>query len=346
MKKLLENELYKEDLKKLTGLDLPWEKLENSSIMISGSTGMIGTFMIDALFAKNIGIKIYALGRNAEKAKERFDTYWDRDDFEFIACDINEPLDIDVKQVDYIFHAASSTHPRAYATVPIATVTANIIGTNNLLSFAAEHGTKRFVFASSVEIYGENRGDTEYFAEDYCGYIDSNTLRAGYPESKRAGEALCQAYIAEKNLEVVLPRLSRAYGPTLLASDTKALSQFLHKGIAGEDIVLKSEGNQFYSYSYVADAVSGVLYTMLLGENGGAYNIADPASDIKLKDLAGIIADYAGRKVVFELPDATERAGYSTATKAVLDSSKLKKLGWEPMYDIKQGITRTMDMLR
>ena len=346
MKKLLENELYKEDLKKLTGLDLPWEKLENSSIMISGSTGMIGTFMIDALFAKNIGIKIYALGRNAEKAKERFDTYWDRDDFEFIACDINEPLDIDVKQVDYIFHAASSTHPRAYATVPIATVTANIIGTNNLLSFAAEHGTKRFVFASSVEIYGENRGDTEYFAEDYCGYIDSNTLRAGYPESKRAGEALCQAYIAEKNMEVVLPRLSRAYGPTLLKTDTKALSQFLHKGIAGEDIVLKSEGNQFYSYSYVADAVSGVLYTMLLGENGGAYNIADPASDIKLKDLAGIIAEYAGRKVVFELPDATERAGYSTATKAVLDSSKLKKLGWKPMYDIKQGITRTMDMLK
>ena len=345
MKKLLENKLYQEDLKKIAELDLPWEKLENSSFMISGATGMIGTFMIDALLAKDIGIKIYALGRNAEKARERFDSYFDREDFEFISCDINMPLDIDVESVDYIFHAASSTHPRAYATVPISTITANIIGTNNLLAFAAEHKTKRFVFASSVEIYGENRGDTEYFSEDYCGYIDSNTLRAGYPESKRAGEALCQAYIKEKNMEIVLPRLSRAYGPTLLPSDTKALSQFLHKGIAGEDIVLKSEGNQFYSYSYVSDAVSGVLYTLLLGENGAAYNIADPSSDIRLKDLAAIIADYAGRKVVFELPDATERAGYSTATKAVLDSSRLKELGWKPMYDIKQGITRTMDML-
>ena len=205
---------------------------------------------------------------------------------------------------------------------------------------------KRFVFASSVEVYGENRGDTDKFREDYCGYIDCNTLRAGYPESKRAGEALCQAYKKEKGIEVVLPRLSRTYGPTLLASDTKAISQFIHKGVDREDIVLKSEGTQLYSYSYVSDAVSGILYTMLLGENGEAYNIADEGSDITLRDLAALIAEYAGKKVVFELPDETERAGYSTATKALLDNSKIRELGWSSDVDIRKGITRTIEMLR
>lgn len=171
-------------------------------------------------------------------------------------------------------------------------------------------------------------------------------MRAGYPESKRCGEALCQAYIRQKGLDVVIPRLTRSYGPTLLKSDTKALSQFLHKGITGEDIVLKSAGTQYYSYTYVADAVSGLLTVLLKGECGQAYNIADDASDIMLKDLAAIIAGYAGKKVVFEIPDVVESAGYSKATKARLESAKLQKLGWYAKFDIKNGIERTIEMLK
>ena len=248
--------------------------------------------------------------------------------------------------VDYILHLASNTHPMQYSTDPIGTITTNIVGVQNLLDFAVEHHTTRFAFASSNEVYGENRGDAEKFDEKYCGYIDCNTMRAGYPESKRCGEALCQAYKAQKGLDIVIPRLTRSYGPTLLKTDTKALSQFLHKGVAGEDIVLKSAGTQFYSYLYVMDSVSGLLTVLLNGESGEAYNISNDASDIMLKDLAAIIADYAGKKVVFEIPDAVESAGYSKATKARLDSSKLNSLGWKAKYDIKTGIVRTMEMLK
>ncbi len=344
--RFLEMEEYLADLDAVCDQKLPWDELSGKTIMISGATGMIGSFLIDVLFRKNIGIKVVALGRNENKAKDRFEEYWDDPDFSFFSCDITSPIKSDIGHVDYIFHAASSTHPKAYSTMPIATITANISGTQNLLDFGCENGMKRFVFASSVEVYGENRGDVDKFDESYCGYIDCNTLRAGYPESKRAGEALVQAYIKEKEIEAVIPRLSRSYGPTLLASDTKAISQFIHKGVAGEDIVLKSEGTQLYSYSYVADAVSGVLFTMLLGENKEAYNISDKDSDITLRDLAAIIAEYAGKEVVFELPDETERAGYSTATKALLDSSKLQKLGWKSMFDMKKGLTRTIEMLK
>ncbi len=114
----------------------------------------------------------------------------------------------------------------------------------------------------------------------------------------------------------------------------------------GENIVLKSAGTQYYSYTYVADAVSGFLTVLLNGESGEAYNIADEASDIMLKDLAKIIAEFAGTEVVFELPDETEKAGYSKATKARLDGSKLKKLGWNAKYGIKQGLVRTLKMMK
>ena len=215
----------------------------------------------------------------------------------------------------------------------------------HMLDFAVDHHATRFVFASSNEIYGENRGDTELFDESYCGYIDCNTLRAGSPESKRCGEALCQAYKKQKGVDVVVARLTRSFGPTLQLTDTKALTQFLKNGLSKENIVLKSAGTQYYSYTYAADAVTGLLTVLLQGESGAAYNVADQSCDIQLKDLAKMIADIAGTEVIFDLPNETEAAGFSKATKARLDGSRLKQLGWHISFGIGEGIERTLALL-
>ncbi len=349
---IYDSSIYMDDVKTIANADYNWEKLKDKSLAISGATGMIGSFLVDVLMYRNRNVNqnitVYAFGRNEEKAKKRFGKYFEDTNFVFVKQDINIPIKDNAlgNKIDYIIHAASNTHPVAYASDPIGTISANVIGTSNLLEWATTVSCERFVFLSSVEIYGENKGDTDKFAEDYLGYIDCNTLRAGYPESKRTGEALCQAYIKQKGLDIVIPRLSRCYGPTMLSSDTKALSQFINKGIAGEDIILKSEGTQLYSYAYMADAVSGIIKLMLDGECGGAYNVVSDASDIMLKDLAKIIADYVGKKVIFELPDETEREGYSKATKATLNSDKIKKTGWKPLFDIETGLHHTIDVLR
>lgn len=348
---IYENKLYIEDLEYVSNLNLSWDKLKNSSILISGATGLIGSFIVDTIMLKNkngLNCKIYALGRNKEKAEKRFLYGNEKDDlFEFVQYDINKPLvRDDIGKIGYVLHLASNTHPMQYATDPIGTITTNVFGTYNMLEFAYSHDADRSLFTSSNEIYGENRGDVEMFDEDYCGYINSNTLRAGYPESKRVSEALCQAYISQKGMDIVIPRPTRSYGPNLLKSDTKALTQFLTKAVNGEDIVLKSEGKQYYSYQYVADTVAGIFTIMLDGKKGEAYNIADESSDIKLKDLASYIATYVGKDVVFEIPDQVEASGYSTATKARLDGNKLRTLGWKPKYTIKEGLERTIDVLK
>lgn len=347
---MIDHELYKEDVRFTASLNLPWEKLQDNSFLITGASGLAGTFLVDVLMYKNLydklNCRIYAIGRNREKAEDRFEEYWKENLFRFIAHDINLPLTLKLEEnIDYVLHLASNTHPLAYSSDPIGTITANIIGTDNLLKFAVKNHAKRFAFASSNEIYGENRGDVEFFGEDYCGYIDSNTLRAGYPESKRCGEALCQAYKKQYNLDIVIPRLTRSYGPTMLMSDTKAVSQFIKKALAGEDIVLKSAGTQYFSYTYAADAVSGLLTVLLKGKNGEAYNISDEASDITLKDLAALIAGNVGRKIAFETPGEMEKAGYSTATKARLNGRKLQELGFKAKYDIRSGIERTIRIL-
>lgn len=348
---LYANKYYMEDIQHVIGLDLPWNKLKNKCIILSGATGLIGSFLVDVILEKNecddLNCTVYALGRNEDKAKDRFSKFKDNKFFRFVQYDVKSPLVCDcAKKVDYILHLAANTHPMLYATDPIGTIITNIIGVQNMLDFAVEHNAERFIFASSNEMYGENRGDVELFSEDYCGYIDCNTLRAGYPESKRCGEALCQAYKAQKNLNVGIARLTRSYGPTMNMSDTKAISQFIKKGVAGEDVVLKSAGMQYYSYTYMADAVSGLLWILLEGENGEAYNIAEEHGDIRLKDLATVIAKINGKEVVFEKPDEIEAAGYSKVTKARLNGQKLINLGWCPKYNIESGMERTIEILK
>lgn len=342
------NLLYQEDLQLITSFQaVSWACLKDSSILLSGATGMIGSLLVDAILFKDeadgLGCKVIALGRSEEKAKKRFEHCWDSPFFQFVECDVNKVETMPrALKVDYVLHLASNTHPVAYATDPIGTITANILGTQNMLDFAVRGEAKRFLFASSNEIYGENRGDTELFEESYCGYIDCNTLRAGYPESKRCGEALCQAYKRQKGMDVVIARLTRSFGPTLQLTDTKALTQFLKNGLNKENIVLKSAGTQYYSYTYAADAVTGLLTVLTKGENGEAYNVADQSCDIQLRDLAKMIADLSGTDVIFDIPNETEAAGFSKATKARLDGSKLKELGWTVSISLKEGIQRTL----
>ena len=277
---LLNNKMYIEDIKKVANLRLPWDKLKDKCILISGVTGLVGSFLVDVLMYKNINddlnCSVYGICRNINKANERFENYLNNQKFKIIENDINNIITIpNIRKIDYVLHLASNTHPKLYATEPISTITTNIIGTKNMLDLAVKYNAERFLFASSNEIYGENRGDVEKFNEEYCGYINSNTLRAGYPESKRCGEALCQAYLKEKNLDIVIARLTRSYGPTMLSNDTKAISQFINKAINNEDIVLKSDGSQYYSFLYVCDSVSGIFSILFDGEVGEAYNISD-----------------------------------------------------------------------
>lgn len=340
--------LYLSDVSRLSELDLPWESLRGKCLLVSGASGLIGSCLVDAVMKRNsmepLDCKVIAIGRNAKRAQERFAAYWDSPLFSFVTQDINLPFSIPGK-IDYVVHLASNTHPVSYATEPVETIMTNITGLQNMLELARSCGAERFAFASSNEVYGQNKGDVEFFDESYCGYIDCNTLRAGYPESKRCGEALCQAYARQYGMDVVIPRFTRCFGPTLLPSDTKALSQFLHNAVKGEDIVLKSDGSQYYSYIYVCDAVSALLTVLLKGASGQAYNISDKAFDVTLKDLAQKIADIAGTKVVFRLPDEVEKAGFSTATKARLSSDKLKSLGWAVNWSLDEALAHSIAAL-
>lgn len=320
-----------QDIERIAELPYKWDELNDKTIMISGGTGFIGTFISNVIRYRNekynTNTKIVSLSRRGGMSDQTV---------EYLKADVTKPI-VYEGNVDLILHLASNTHPKQYGENPVGTITTNVLGCDNLLKVAVEKGAK-FLLASSVEIYGQ--GTDTPMNEKYCGYIDCNTARAGYNEAKRTCEALSQSYKQQYGIETVTVRLARVVGADR-KHDTKAMSQFMDKALAGEDIVLKSKGNQKFSYCYVADAVSGIFKVLFDGVNGEVYNISDEDEGITLGGYAELMATLAGKKVVYQIENDTSA---SRASFALLDISKLKALGWKPLYTVSDAIKRTYEI--
>ena len=321
-----------EDIRNISELPYSWEKLNNKTMLISGGTGFIGSFLTEVIRYRvqkyGSNIKVISISRRGGESDEVL---------KCLKMDVTSPICCNGK-IDYILHWASNTHPKQYAEDPIGTIMTNISGCDNLLKLAVEKKS-RFLLASSVEIYGQ--GTEAPMDEKYCGYIDCNLARAGYNEAKRTCEALTQSYRQKYGIDAVIVRLARVFGADK-KSDTKAMSQFLEKATAQEEIILKSAGQQRYSYCYVADAVSGILKALLDGSDGEAYNISDDDEGMTLGEYADYIAKLANQKVKFEIE---ENASVSKASFALLKTNKIKAIGWKPIYSVSSGLKRTYKII-
>ncbi len=304
------------------------ERLFGKTFVITGARGMIARTMINALeklnSTRNARIKIIGTTRET-----------------YNPC-LSEGLPAET--ADFIIPLASNTHPLAYSQQPVETMLTNLLGAKHAMELAAKCGA-RVVYPSTVEIYGNANSAEQIFSEGDTGQLTLATARACYTESKRAAEAMCQSYAAEHKVDVVIGRLCRIFGPTVRPSDSKASSQFLRCAVNKQDIVLKSEGQQLFSYLYVADAVNALLHLAANGDSGQAYNIASDECNVRLAEFAQLCADVAGKNVVFDLPSEAERKGYSIASTALLDSSLLRATGWRSRYDIREAINRTIAQL-
>jgi nucleoside-diphosphate-sugar epimerase len=200
---------------------------------------------------------------------------------------------------------------------------------------------QRMVYVSSGEIYGECSDSV--FTESSSGYVDILSPRACYPSSKRAAETLCAAYCQEYGADIVIARPCHTYGPYFTESDNRVYAQFIRNVLCGEDIVMKSLGQQYRSWIYVADCAAALLLLLAKGQRGEAYNIAHEESNITIRQLAEKIAMIAGRKVVMDVQDDGNTTPIS---RAVFSTEKLESLGWRPLFTIDDGLRHTIEAMR
>lgn len=336
----LNNLLLQEDLEMIAKERLPFDRMKNANILVTGATGLVGSVMVKALACcnriHNLNMTVYAFVRNADKAKITYGNLVNRKDIKLIIGDIINPIEIN-DSIDYIIHGASVTTSKVFISNPVETIRTSLVGTDNLLKLAKDKNVKSMVYISSMEAFGITNPNLKDVREEDLGYIDVMNVRSCYSEGKRMCEVMCASYAHEYNVPVKIARLAQTFGAGVPKADTRVFAQFAKSVIQKEDIVLHTKGESTGNYCYTADAISGLLTILLKGDTGEVYTVANPNTTIKIKDMAKLIAEQLANneiRVIFDIPESSFTYGYAPDVCMHLNADKLKALGWSAKYDL------------
>lgn len=332
---------FQMDLKRVAYADYDFELLRNSTVLITGATGLVGGALTRAILCANrlrgLNMRVLAPVRSMEKAKKALDGVWGRPDLCAFEADITDSLSIS-EPVDYIVHAASATSSGYFMTNPVETIHVSFMGTENALNLAREKKIRGMVYLSSMEAFGITDSSLERVTEKQLGYIDPQAIRSCYSESKRMAECLASAYAAEYGVPVRSARLAQTFGAGVQAGESRAFMQFALSALKGQPIVLHTTGESYGNYVYLADCIHALLLLLTRGENGDVYTVSNESACVKIKELARITAQNLSNpevNVVFDIPKDRNKFGYAPDTKLRLSSGKLQALGWQPQVELR-----------
>ena len=343
------NRIIDEDAQQIIDENNKLTELYNSSVMVTGASGMIGSYFVYTLMKLNedydANIKIIPLIRNLYKLDEEI---LSKDYVHPIVQDVTEKINYE-NDVDYIIHAASPASPKIMKEKPVETNFANTLGTAQTLIFAKNHNTKKYLFISSREIYGAPLENQEYFTEDSFGIIDQLIPRNAYAEGKKAAENMCVGFKKEYRLDTKIVRLAHTYGPGMSVDDGRVQADFLKNLLNEEDIVLNSDGSSIRTYTYISDAVSA-MFKIILKSKDMVYNVSDERNEVSIRELAETMVKILPEKklkLVFNIKDEDKDAGYAPFKFGLLSSEKIRKeLNWNAKYSVFEGFKRTLEFLK
>ncbi len=314
------------------------EPFRGKSVLISGGSGFLGSWICDAL--RQIVSRIVCVDNLSTGVFKNIEHLKGVKGFEFEKADVctysRNP------KVNMVFHLASRPAPEDYQKHPVETALANATGMDKMLDLARKNDARVF-YASSSEAYG----DPEVFPtpETYEGRVNPLGPRSCYEEGKRFGESLCKAYHDQYGLDVRIGRLFNSYGPRLRPDGlyARVVSRFLMQSLKGDGVTVFGDGSQTRSFCYVADTIIGLLRLAAKdGVSGEAVNIGSMV-ETNIIDLARKIIHVSDSKSQvkfrpFPLGDHHRRLPDGTKAKTILN--------WGPNIGLNEGLDRTIRWLR
>uniref|UniRef100_I5AW65 Nucleoside-diphosphate-sugar epimerase n=1 Tax=Eubacterium cellulosolvens (strain ATCC 43171 / JCM 9499 / 6) TaxID=633697 RepID=I5AW65_EUBC6 len=342
------NRIQLEDCRRIGDAEfIDWERFRDTTILITGATGLIGSNFVHALAynsrEKDLNMKLILPVRNESLAKELFGDC----PVEIFHYELGDVLGLDVP-VDYVVHLASPTSSKFFMEKPVDTILANLEGNRALLDWAAAHPVKKYVELSTMEVYGfPSKG---HKVKEYeLGAFETMNARNSYPIAKQAAEALCNGYYVQYGVPAVILRATQTFGPGVKYEDGRVFAEFMRCAVEKRDIVLKSDGSTERCYLYTADAVSAILVALLKGEPGQAYTVANKDTYCSIREMAELVAEeIAGSriKVIFDIAEDVEKLGYAKTLYMDLDTGKMEALGWRSSCDLRQMYERMIESMQ
>ena len=322
----IKDKILRQDMEEIAGDGNLTDNLRNSTVFVTGATGLLGSQVVLALACmnrmQNSNIQIVAMARNEEKVKKVFGDLADERDLTVYYGDINSPIDYP-GNVDYIIHALK--------------------GTEYILEFKKKKKISSMVYLSSLEVYGAPEGEKQRIGEKDYGYLDPMSIRSSYSEGKRMAECMCAAYAGEYDVPVKVARLSQTFGAGVEYQDSRVFAEFARCAVEKKDIILHTKGRTIRSYCYTKDAIRAILYILSKGQKGEAYNVTNMDTAVSIREMAELVCSLYpenGIQVKVEIPEDAASFGYNPEMVIRLDSSKLQELGWKPTVGLKEMFER------
>lgn len=326
-----------------------WDRFRNKTVLITGAYGMLASYITFFLISLNerdpsYNVHIIAVCRDRRKAFKRFGDYIERPYFSVVESDVCSKLDLPEK-INFIIHAASPASSQYYGVNPTGVLLPNVLGTYNMLELAQADHVEGFLYFSSAEIYGKL--DKEGIFENDSGYLNAMDVRNCYAESKRMGENMCKCWQHQYHVPAKVVRPTHTYGPTMdLVNDNRVFAEFVANAVKGEDIIMKSDGCAKRNFCYIVDATLGYFKVLLDGIPGEAYNVSNEKGHISISELARLIVDlFPEKNMKIIIEDRPKDASYIENTnrlQPILSTEKLRALGWNPNFDVRNGFRRTI----
>lgn len=338
------NRIHMEDIEQIIAA-MPYEECEGKTFLITGGTGFLGSYMVDSLMMLKRRNKIkrcviYLLCRNRAKAEKKFSTWIGDIDFKLLTQSVEDKIHID-GNVDFIIHAASCSQTAIFNERPVDLLSANGIGTYNLLELAKEKNTKSFLFFSSGSVYGESL-DNELF-EDKIYNMDYLNMKNSYASGKRMGEMFCKAFWKQYAVPTKCVRISHTYGPGIDINDGHIYSDFAKSILNSSPLIIKGDGADSRPFCYVTDAIRAFWILLFDGVDGEVYNMANAKETFSIRELADMLAyrifEDRNLEVIQRQNLITEKK------KRIVNIDKLKKLGWNPIISVEVGFKRLITSL-
>jgi len=340
-----------EGVAQVIAADLPWERLSGARVAVTGASGFLGSWLVRALLALHPAgkvarpLQVTGIVRNLEKARARFADLPADAPLHWLQCDLARQPEALRLEADWILHAASPATPKVYGSDPVGTLAPNVLGTWYLLQEARRCGAQGFLFVSTSEVYGAGGAAGQLREQDY-GALDPAAVRSAYAESKRAGETMCVAWMQQYGLPVFIVRPFHTYGPGVDLEDGRVFADFVADVVAGRPVRLSSDGTARRAFCYASDAIAGFFHVLLKGQAGQPYNIANPAGDLSIRELAQMLVGISverGRPVTLAAKDLPP--GYLPSPHAQLLPSieRARALGWDPRIAPAAGFRRMVE---
>ncbi|MGY5146765.1 MAG: NAD-dependent epimerase/dehydratase family protein [Candidatus Nitrosopumilus sp. bin_7KS] len=307
---------------------------KNSSILVTGGTGAVGTNLVNKLL--DFGAKVIVLDDFSQSKKINLKS---SKNLTIIKGDINNKKILEkifLKKIDYVFHLAARFANELSVKDPVEDLHVNIQGTLQVLLYASKQKLKRFVYTSSSSLYG-NQNET----------INEKTIpnpSTPYAVSKLTGEYYCKAMNQLYNLKYTIVRLSNSYGPFDPSGRFRnVIPNFFQSALSNKNIIITGTGNETRDFTYVDDTVNGILLAAISNNSINEVFNLGTGKETSIKNIAKMIIEITNSKskIIFK-----PKRSFDHINRRKMNISKARKLiKYNPKININEGLRKTYDWM-